>query len=297
MQFVTTSWEDLRYILAVARHGTISLGAASLKVNPTTVSRRLRALENETGTALFVKLKHGAVLTAAGHEMVEVAQQVEALTNQLDARISGLDTKLEGRLRVTTTETLLEHWLPDFGEFHRRYPDIELQLTCTPSIMNLTQREADVALRLGSDAPEHLIGTKHARVALAVYGSRELVDRIGTTAPYSEFPWLAFDSTDSVGFIERNAAGAAIVLRVDTMAAMVDAVSAGLGLGLIPCVKGDDSPHLRRVGDLLLPGLHLWLLTHPELRRTARITTFTAYMRGLITRDRELLEGRRTCAA
>jgi DNA-binding transcriptional LysR family regulator len=284
------NWDDLRYILALTRHGTMGLGAEALKVNATTMSRRLRALEEETGTALFVKLKHGAVLTAAGHQMVEVAQEVEKLTNRLDARITGLDTKLEGRLRVTTTETLLEHWLPDFGEFHRRYPDIDIELTSTPSIVNLTQREADVAVRLGQEAPEHLIGHKHAQVALAIYGSDELVGSVGANAPYSAFPWLAFAGNQ---LVNQLAPGAEVVLRLDTMASMIDAVSAGLGLAMIPCVKGDASPHLRRVGDFTAAGRHLWVLTHPELRGSARIQAFTTYMRSLIVRDRDLLEGHR----
>jgi DNA-binding transcriptional LysR family regulator len=284
------TWDDLRYILAVARHGTIGLGAEALRVNATTMSRRLRALEADAGTALFVKLKHGAVLTAAGHEMVDVAREVEKLTNELDARITGLDAKLEGRLRVTTTETLIAHWLPDFGEFHRRYPDIELELTSTPSLLNLTQREADVAVRLGQQAPEHLIGSKYAQVALAIYGSVELVARVGASAPYSAFPWCGF--TGSNAFVEQHAPGASVVLRLDTMASMVDAVDAGLGLALIPCVKGDATAHLRRVGEFMVPGLHLWVLTHPELRGTARIQAFMGFMRSLIARDRDLLEGR-----
>ena len=284
------SWEDLRFILAVARHGTVSLGAKALKVNATTVSRRLRALEERTGAALFEKLKHGAVLTAAGQQMVEVATEVERLTNDLDARIAGLDNKLEGVLRVTTTETLLEHWLPDFGEFRERYPDIELELTSTPTIVNLTQREADVAVRLGQSAPEHLIGNKHAKIALAIYGSRALVARVGANAPYAAFPWLAFPNGR---FVEQQAPGARVVLRLDTMASMIDAVCAGLGLALIPCVKGDGTDALRRVGDYLLPGRNLWVLTHPELRGSARVQAFTGFMRLLIARDRDLLEGRR----
>lgn len=287
------SWEDLRYMLAVSRHGTISLAAEALHVNPTTVSRRLRQLEASAGAALFVKFKHGAVLTPAGQQMVEVAQQVERLTNELDARISGLDTRLEGRVRITTTEILLTHWLGDFGEFSRRYPDIELELTTTPSIVNLTQREADVAVRLAGDAPEHLLGSKLARVGLAIYGSRALVEEVGVHAPYSAFPWLGFDSAGSRSLIEREAPGATVVMRLDTMASMVRAVEAGLGLGMIPCVRGDASPGLRRVGALLFPGRHLWVLTHPELRGSARVRAFTQYMRTIIKRDRDLLEGQR----
>jgi DNA-binding transcriptional LysR family regulator len=106
------SWDDLRDILAVARHGTLTDGARALQVNPTTVTRRLRALERETGTALFDKLKHGAVLTRAGEEVVAVAETVERLIHRLDARIRGLDTKLEDTICAAPPECARLRRLP-----------------------------------------------------------------------------------------------------------------------------------------------------------------------------------------
>ncbi|MEM6993345.1 MAG: LysR family transcriptional regulator [Myxococcota bacterium] len=289
-------WDDLRYILAVARHGTLSDGAKALRVNVTTVSRRLRAMEQEAGSALFEKLKHGAVLTGAGEEMVAVAEAVEKLTLDLDARIKGLDTKLEGTIRVTSTDLLLRQWLPDFGEFQRQFPDVQLELVSRDTITNLTQREADVAIRIAMRAPEHLIGRKHAQVSFATYGSRGLVDSIGADAPYSAFPWLAWDLASSRrvdDFLAEHAPGAKVVTRLAQMPIMVQAVAAGLGLCILPCVAADNHPDLRRVGDFSERGAYVWVLTHPGLRGSARVRRFVKFMSGVLERDKDLLEGRR----
>lgn len=290
------NWEDLRYILAVARGGTVLAAAKSLSVSPTTMSRRLRSLEEDLGTNLFDKFKHGAVLSEAGEKVVAVAEQVEHVTDQLDAEIHGLDQRLVGAIRVTSVDFMLQTWVSDFAAFRDRYPDVDLELTSTMSVVNLTQREADVALRVAATAPEHLLGKKYAEFMYAVYGSEDLVDEIGADAPYSAYPWLSWDlavarSTDQ--WIAENAGGAPIKMRFGQMSVMVSALEAGVGLSIMPCVLGDANPRLRRVGDYLEGGLYLWVLTHPQLRGSARITAFIRYVRGLIERDRDLIEGRR----
>lgn len=291
-----TSWDDLRYVLAVARHGTISDAAQALGVNGTTVSRRLRTLEAESGTALFEKLKHGAVLTAAGEQMVATAEAMEQLTNELDARIHGLDTRLEGTVRVTSTDMLIAHLMPDVPTFRSRYPNVVLELLASYGMVNLTRREADVAIRIARDAPEHLIGRKHAEVFYAIYGSDELVASVGEDASYSSFPWLAWDlkagrATDR--WLESHAPGAKIVMRVDTVPVMLDALRAGLGITILPCISGDPVPELRRVGPYFEGGTFLWLLTHPELRGTARVRAFLEFAREVIARDEDLITGQR----
>ena len=235
------SWDDLRYVLAVARSGTITEAAEALGVNGTTVSRRLRAVEAEAGTALFEKLKHGAVLTLAGEEMVATAEAMEQLTNELDARIHGLDTRLEGTVRVTSTDMLIGHLMPDVPTFRARYPNVVLELLSSYQMVNLTRREADVAIRIAPRAPEHLIGRKYAEVFYAIYGSDALVASVGEKASYSSFPWLAWDlkagrATDR--WLEKNAKGAKVVMRVDTLPVMLDALRAGLGVTILPCVSG-----------------------------------------------------------
>lgn len=290
------NWDDLRYILAVTRAGTIVRGAKALRVSPTTMSRRLRALESEQGTALFEKFKHGAVLTGAGERMVAVAEQVEQLTDQLDAEIHGLDAKLAGPIRVTSTQMLLMRWLPDLCAFRERYPDIDLELISGISLANLTQREADVALRLTFRPPDHLVGRKHAAFSFAIYGSKELVARYPSNASYRDFPFVGMDpaverSTDD--WIAKHAPGARVVMRVVSMPVMVRALEAGAGITMLPCLLGDQNPALQRVGDYFSErAIDLWVLTHPQLRGSARIRTFIDAVRGFIERDRDLIEGR-----
>ncbi len=289
------NWEDLRYILAVAREGTVLAGAKSLHVSPTTMARRLRSLESDHGVSLFEKFKHGAVLSGAGERVVEVARQVERLTDALDAEIHGLDQKLVGSIRVSSVDFLYRQWIADFAEFRKRYPSVDLELTSTTTVVNLTQREADVALRVAPSAPEHLLGSKYAEFMYCIYGSTELIDRIGPDAPYHAFPWLSWDlafarSTDA--WIAANAPGADIVLRVGNMNVMLDAVAAGAGITILPCFIGDPKTNLHRIGPYLEGGLFLWVLTHPQLRGSARIAAFTRFVRGLIDRDKDLIEGR-----
>lgn len=290
------NWDDLRYILAVSREGTLLGAARSLRVSPTTMTRRIRSLEEAHGSALFRKKKHGAVLNDAGARVVTVAEQVERLVLQLDAEIGGMDQRLSGSVRVTSVEFISRLWMHDFGVFRRRHPGVLLELTSTMNVLNLTQREADVAIRIGTDAPPHLLGRKHAELFYAIYASKELIEEVGQATTYKGYPWLSWDlafarSTDEV--IERLAPGAPVTLRVTQMNVMLEAVTRGLGITILPCVIGDAQPALRRVGDYLEGGLHLWVLTHPELRGSARVTAFTRFVRELVARDRDLIEGRR----
>ncbi len=288
-------WDDLRYVLAVSRHGTLRAAARALRVDATTVSRRLKSLEAGAGAAVFEKLKHGVVLTPAGEEMVRVAGEMEELAHGLDARVRGLDGRLEGTLRVASSDMLFLLWTPDLAEFQARFPGVELELLSSYAMVSLTRREADVALRVASDAPGHLVGRRELEVAYAVYGAREVVARVGAGAPYAAFPWLSWDLRVGRGtddFLRRAAPGARIVARVDTIPVMVEALRAGLGLTILPCLVGDRQPRLRRVGDYAVSGTYLWLLTHPELRATARVRAFVGFVRELARRDEALIEGR-----
>lgn len=287
------NWEDLRYILAVSREGTMSAAAEALGVNITTVSRRLKALEEEIGTALFTKVKHGVAFTEAGDDMATVAESISRLTHDLDARISGRDTKAEGRIRVTSTELLLRHFVHDLAEFQAEHPAIELDLDPKTAIANLSEREADVALRLGQSAPPHLIGRAYGRIFHAVYGHRDLLDADST---YGEVPWVIYSesvSAHSREWVEQNAPGATIAMRVTTPQLMLEAIEQSIGVGMVPCFLGDTRPELMRVGDYLEPGLQIWLLTRPELRGAARVRELLRHLRAVLKRDLDLFEGRR----
>ncbi|MBX2797578.1 MAG: LysR family transcriptional regulator [Myxococcales bacterium] len=289
------SWDDLRIVLAVAEAGGLKAAAAELGVNATTVSRRIRRFERALGVKLFDRLTHGVVLSDAGAEAVSVARTMRDLTADLDARLGGRDARLEGTIRVTSIEPLLKRWLPDLRAFRERYPGIVLELDSAASLANLTHREADVAVRVAVQVPEHLVGKRCAEVHHAVYASEELVQRLGEDAPLVAFPWVGYDLrvyhlVDQ--FIARNAPGARIGLRVGGIQALVDAVAGGHGASVMQCLAGDAHPKLRRIGNPPFGGSYLWVLTHPELRGSARISTFMRFVRGLIERDLDLIEGR-----
>src|ERR1700759_4939654 len=145
-------WDDVRYFLAVARGGSVRAAAERLGVNHATVLRRIAQLEERLGVHMFEKLPSGYRLTAAGEEVLEFADQMEASSHQLETRVFGRDQSARGLLRVTLPPFLATHLLmPDLADFARLHPDIEMEVLSTGEVANLTSREADVAIRIVGD--------------------------------------------------------------------------------------------------------------------------------------------------
>src|ERR1700750_1750475 len=157
-------WDDVRYFLAVARGGWGGAAAERLGVNHATVLRRIAQLEERLGVQMFEKLPSGYRVTAAGEEVLEFAEQMEASSHQLETRVSGRDQSVRGLLRVTLAPPLPTHLLmADFAEFARLHPDIEMEILSIGDPVNLTNREADVAIRVVYDSsvlPLNLYGLK-----------------------------------------------------------------------------------------------------------------------------------------
>jgi molybdenum-dependent DNA-binding transcriptional regulator ModE len=170
-------WDDVRYFLAAARGGSVRAAAGRLGVNHSTVLRRIAQLEDRLGTQMFEKLPSGYRLTAAGEEVLELAEQMEASSHQLETRVFGRDQSVRGLLRVTLTPILATHLLiPDFADFTRLHPDIEMEILSSGELANLTNREADVAIRVVYDRktlPLNLHGLKGPELFGGVYISRD----------------------------------------------------------------------------------------------------------------------------
>ena len=172
-------WDDVRYFLAVARGGSVRAAAERLRVNHSTVLRRVAQLEERLGAQMFEKLPTGYRLTDAGEEVLAFAEQMEASSNQLETRIFGRDQSIRGLLRVTLAPSLASHLLmPEFAEFARLHPEIEMEILSSGELANLTNRQADVAIRVVYDRetlPLNLYGMKGPELFGAVYISRELL--------------------------------------------------------------------------------------------------------------------------
>jgi len=287
-------WNDLQTLLAVTEQGGLQGGARALAVHPTTVSRRIKEIEASQQATLFERYRHGVVLTEAGAEAIETARQVRALVNGLSARLHGRDTRLSGSIRLTAVDSLLRAWMPQFALFQQRYPDIRLELAPGMEMANLTQREADVAIRIAGDAPGHLIGSRLCDVNHAVYGSADLLDA-NPDAGRGDLPWIAYDLAVFRGidaYLQARHPEARVVMRVPRSDLMIPAIEAGVGIGILQCRAGDASPGLRRLGPADAGTSGLWLLTHPELRGTARISAFQTFVRSVVVGERDLFEGR-----
>src|SRR6202050_2526032 len=276
-------WDDVRYFLAVARGASVRAAAEHLGVNHTTVLRRIGQLEERLGAHMFEKLPSGYRLTEAGEEILEFADQMEASSHRLETRVFGRDQSVRGPLRVTLAPPLATHLLmPDFADFARLHPDIEMEILSSGELANLTNREADVAIRVVYDRktlPLNLHGVKGPELFGGVYMSRGLLAA-----------WRA-GASDRIRWIVKNNHGiqdwarggevqaTEVPFRTTHAGAQLVAVRQGRGGGTLPCFVGDADPLLSRVPGAALH-MHgtLWLLTQSESRRTKRVRLFTEFV-------------------
>ncbi|WP_320203388.1 LysR family transcriptional regulator [Agrobacterium rosae] len=289
-------WDDIRYFLAAARGGSVRAAAKHLGVNHATVLRRIAQLEERLGTQMFEKLPSGYRLTAAGEEVLEFADQMQASSHQLETRVFGRDQSVRGLLRMTLTPILATHLLmPDFADFACQHPDIEMEILSSGELANLTNRDADVAIRVVYDRqtlPLNLHGMKGPELFGGVYISRDRLAAWRAGAP-DPIRWIIISTH---GIPAWASTGEVVTtgpsFRVTDAAAEIAAVRQGLGITTLPCFVGDADPLLVRV-----PGteLHmygtLWLLTQGETRKTKRVRLFTEFISHRLAAHAPLLTG------
>ena len=290
------SWDDLRFALALARHKTAKAAATALRVNATTVSRRVQALEDELGIKLFDRLPEGASLTDAGRAAVSAAERIEIESLELDAELRGLEGDLRGALTISMIQPFADLWAADLAAFGRDHPAVQLALSSSNRLDDLSRRETDVALRLTVAPPDDVVGKRLCEVFFSVYISKTLAETQleRSTATYRDVPWIGWRepfsaATDRV--IAQYAPGALVPLRVDSMKALGNAVQHGMGASVMPCFVGDRISNVVRLGPYFEGGSYLWALIHPQLRRTARVGAFRTRVAAWVERDRPLFLG------
>ena len=289
-------WDDVRYFLAVARGGSVRAAAERLGVNHSTVLRRIAQLEERLGAHMFEKLPSGYRLTAAGEEVLEFADQMEASSHQLETRVFGRDQSVRGLLRVTLAPPLATHLLmPDFADFARLHPDIEMEILSSGELANLTNREADVAIRVVYDRktlPLNLHGLKGPELFGGVYMSRDRLAAWRAGAP-DPIRWIVISMHGIPDWArEGEVPTTEVPFRTTDAEAQIVAVRQGLGMTTLPCFVGDADPLLVRVPgtDLHMHGT-LWLLTQGETRKTKRVRLFTEFVSRRLAAYAPLLAG------
>lgn len=277
-------WADLQYFTAVVRSGSIAGAARALRVNHSTVLRRIASLEAALGVRLFDRLPGGYALTTEGNELTE---HLAGLDEQVDAaqrRLTGRDAAITGTIRLTTTDTLLHGLLmPVLARFHAAHPGVQVQVAINNSFSSLTQREADVALRGSNRPPPNLVGRRVGDIQTALYASRAYLKSLGRHADIAAYRWVGSDESlahlEQAKWLRRNVDESRVALRVDSLVGMVDAVAHGVGAGLLLCPLADARSELVRLAppDPALD-TQLWILTHPDLRQVARMRVFTQFV-------------------
>ena len=288
-------WEDLRTALFLARAGSIRRAARALGVSHSTVLRRLDALEENTGVRLFDRKPDGYELTASGQDVFDTARSLEEIVVGLERRVQGHDLRLSGKVRVTLPDPFLPLLLPIFRDFGEEYPDITVTVDVDVGFANLAQREADVAIRIIDAPPPDLVGRRVATAAAAVYGSERYLDG-RSTRDLEKLDWVGWEADSTMAFarwMRTHVPRARVGLRVNTAWGMRDAVDAGIGVSIFPCALGGTRPGWRRVHVIPETAAPLWILTHEDLRSTARVRVLRDYLAGRIVEKRPIIEGRK----
>ena len=300
--FKHLAWDDFRLVKAVAEARGMPRAAAELGINHSTVFRRLGQIEEALGTTLFERHRTGYALTPAGEEMVALAQRLDHDITSFTRKIAGQEIAPEGELRVTTNDSLLIHLLtPLLRKFRATCPDVRLDVVLANQALNLSKRDADVAIRATDNPPENLVGRRVAKIAWALYGRASDLQGNGQPdqAELLEREWVSLGDNlatlKAVQFVQRHVAPERIVYKVNTVLGLAEAIECGVGIGHLPCFIGEARAGLAR---LSAPepdfAADLWLLTHPDLRHSARVRVFLDFLAAELGKQRSFIEGDRS---
>lgn len=289
-------WDDIRYFLEVVRCGSVTQAAIRLGVNHTTVSRRITALENRLGKNLFERSGKGWVITTAAEHVVAYAESMSEEANNIERQILADSHELSGLLRVTAADHCIERLvMPTVRRFLQRYPQIDLELIVTADEVDLAAREADVALRGTDEPPPNLVGKRITQIAFAIYGTKELVEQAVANSDSHDIPcvtWVGDGHTRPV-WIEKSFPRTQRIYRTTSAGAMLGMARQGIGLASVACVLGDPDPMLHRIPvKHVESGAGLWVLSHVDLRTTARVRIFRDFLVEDLEDQKDLIEGK-----
>ena len=270
---MNTDWDDLRFFLALRRHGSLRKAADMLGVNHGTVLQRLKKLEATLGARLFDRTRKGLIPTEAGLELTLHAEQMEDSFRNVRAAVGGRDAALAGTIRVSLPFALFEAGLSDaFAGFAELYPGIELDLDVGDRFSRLADLEADISVRMAFTVEDDAIGQRILQYSKTAYATLETCALLSAGDP--GVAWLDWKDSEDERPWTGNTGYPDLPLRHNAPEhrAQIGLAEGGPYLSLLPCFLGDSVPSLTRVpGATVIPDRNIWLLYRTDLRRTARI--------------------------
>ena len=299
---VGLDWDDLRFVLALRRAGSLGAAARLLKVEQSTASRRLTALEAALGAQLVARTPEGLSLNDAGHLVADLAQSIDGGVEELLRRIGGEDQRPEGLVRLSTTETFSPFLMGGLVPLRQEHPKIQVQLVVSSAALDLVRRDADVALRLFRETNPTLVTRKIGVIGWSVYASRAYLDRSGFVLK-DDGPGPSFAGQAVVGY-----AGAAVrspgalwllehcraedvVLTGESVPSVMNAVRAGIGVSVLPCFAAHGNAALMRLTPAIVAQTEAFLVIPPDHRNTVRVRLVMDAVTALFEREHALLAG------
>lgn len=294
-------WDYLRYVHALATAGTLSKAGEILGVHQTTVLRRLDQMEEQLGVRLFERSREGLLLTLPGEMAFREAERLSREMENLERRLTGADAGPVGKIRLATTDTLLNGLLdPIMGELISAYPGVQLDLSSANEMPSLSRRDTDIVVRPTNTSPENLVGQRIGTIESAIYCATAYMDCNPDFDP--EHPeaqaWVmpddSFEHLATGRWYRTHLKESQPVIRCNSLYAMYTLIRGGSGVGIIPCYMGDNDPDLQRLSAPLSgEGIGLWLLTHRNLRQGARVRVVMEFLAEKLQALQPLIEGQR----
>jgi DNA-binding transcriptional LysR family regulator len=299
-------WSILRDFIAVAETGGFSQAARRLRVSQPTLSRRIAALETQLKAQLFQRTPRGLLLTDAGEHVLSGARRVEEEALAIERQAEAAQQALTGTVRISITEGLGALWLPKhLAAFHAKYPGVCVEILVDNRTANLLRREADIAVRLFRPDQPDLIARHIGDMVMGLYGARDYLARHGvptTLAQLRNHFLVGFDENMSqrsqpVQRLERCFAPEKIVHRSSSLIGQLSATRAGIGLGAHDCLLADADPDLQRImPESFEHRMEIWLVTHADMRRSARIRAVYDFLAEALAADHGRLTGKARAA-
>jgi DNA-binding transcriptional LysR family regulator len=266
-------WGDLRYFVAVARAGSLSAAARTLKTEHSTVARRVAALEASLGLRLFDRRGRRLALTPEGERMAELAFGVEDQVFGIERLAQAGTPGIQGVVRLSAPPAFAAAYLaPRLAALLEAEPGLTLELAGDSRAVSLSRREADIAVRLSRPQDGAVVARRVGTLAYGLYAAGDYLRR----TPAEARRYVGYDdsleSSPQQRWLLALAAGRPLALRTNDLASLHQATAAGAGLAALPRFLGDEDPRLQRLeGDARAAARELWLLVHPDLRGSPRV--------------------------
>jgi DNA-binding transcriptional LysR family regulator len=270
---------DLETVLALVRGGTLAAAGERLGVDSSTVFRNLQRIERGAGQRLFERTRNGYLATDVALELARHGERLESEIEAARSLLQVIPGQVSGQVTITTTDTILHGLVaPALRSLHELHPRLLFDLRAGNQPVNLTRRDADIAVRATRKPPEHLVGRHLGPIRVALYAPRKSRVHSLEDAITGNLPWIAPDDAlpdhPSVIWRRKHLPKINPIYRVDSILSAAECVSLGMGVALLPLFLANANSGLRQVSpELAECTTELWLLAHPESRHLRRIST------------------------